>query len=502
MEKIINDENNKFNSVILMNKSGAVGALPQFTQMVGMRGLMLKSYNYNLAKNNKDSKIIKDTIESPVLSSFHEGLTISEYFNSAYGARKSMVDTALKTSKSGYMTRKLVDCAQDVIVREDDCGTKIGIIVSAITNDENQIIEKISERIIGRTSVNDIKVKNEVIVAANEIIDQAMAKKIENAGITSVEIFSPIKCNCKNGICKKCYGIDISTKKSIENNMPVGVIAAQSLGEPVTQLNMRAKATGGVAGGVQIAQGYERIKQLFDVVSPKEHELAQIAENNGIVTSIEIQDENNKVTIKYENDDIVTYAIPLFLKLLVGVDEKVIIGQKLSIGLISLKNMLNISGVDETRKYIINEVQKTYRSQGLEINDKYIEIIIKKMTDNMTVIDAGDSDDVYIGQNMKVSELLERNNKLLAKKQIPIAAKNEIYGLDLIPAKSASFLSAASFQYTKKILINAALSSQIDELMSLKENVMMGKLIPVGTGINTTKEEIIANGKKALESEY
>jgi DNA-directed RNA polymerase subunit beta' len=444
MEAILADPENQDQSIVYMNKSGARGNLSQFTQMLGMRGLMSKSVNYSQSANSK-SNIIKDAIENPVLNSFFDGLNILEYFNAAFGGRKAMVDTALKTSKSGYMTRKLVDSAQDVIVTEDDCGATTGIIVSTIKNDQNQVVEKLSERITGRISVRTITHDGKTLVSANELITSEIAKNIEKNGIEEVEVFSPIKCKCKNGICRKCYGLDISTNKMIEKDVPIGIIAAQSIGEPVTQLNMRAKATGGVAGGVQIAQGYERIKQLLDVVDPKENELARIASGNGRVKTID-QDDNYKiVTVQYPNNSI-TYKIPHASKVLVKVGDDVKIGDKLNVGNYSLKELLLVKGVEEVRKYIIEETQNVYRLQGIEINDKYIEIIVKQMTKNVLITNNTSTTNLFIGQSTTINELTELNNELLLANKKPIIARIELLGLDSIPSRSVSFLNAASFQ--------------------------------------------------------
>jgi DNA-directed RNA polymerase subunit beta' len=498
MEEILADPKNFEQSIIYLNKSGARGNLSQFTQMIGLRGLMSKSFNYS--NNKSESNIIKDTIENPILNSFFDGLTIMEYFNSAYGGRKSMIDTQLKTSKSGYMTRKLVDCAQDVIIKQDDCGVTSGIIVSAIRNEQNQIVEKLSERIYGRTSVYDIKVDDKIVAKANEIISADAAREIEASGIEEVEIYSPVKCKCKGGICKKCFGLDISTNELIKLHTPIGVIAAQSIGEPVTQLNMRAKATGGVAGGTQLAQGYERIKQLLDVVDPKEHEFAHMVEADGEVTDIEINENYRIVTIKYLSLT-KTYKILNTSKLLVKVGDKVKLGDKINVGNFSLKQLVKNCGVVMARNYIIAECQKVYRLQGIEINDKYLEIIVRQMTNNMLITNSGDYEDLFIGQSVTISELIDINNELLTNGKKPIIAVCELLGLDSIPSRSASFLNAASFQYTKKILINAAIKGQVDELKSLKENIMLGRLIPVGTGLKSV-EEINAKGEETYREEY
>jgi DNA-directed RNA polymerase subunit beta' len=481
MNKIITNPQNLFNPIIQLNKSGARGNLSQYTQMLGMRGLMVRSYNYSLASKNSGA-VVKDIIEQPVLNSFVEGLNISDFFNSAYGARKSMVDLALKTSKSGYMTRKLVDSAQDVIITTDDCGTEEGVFLTPIKNAEGQIIVKLSELIAGRYASADVVHNSETFVKNGELITQEIAKKIEAAGVKGVEIFSPIKCKCKHGICKKCYGIDLATNEPVKLHTAVGVIAAQSLGEPVTQLNMNSKHSGGVASGGQISQGYERIKQLFDIVEPKEHELAVLTEYDGKVTSITLTGSFNQVNVSYDNGINKVFNIPSNLKLNYEVDSTFKAGSALSHGSLSLKQALAINGVPFVVDYLIEEVQRVYRSQGIEINTKYLEIITKKIIENMFVTSTGDSEDVYLGQHIKIADLYEKNKILFDRKKQPITAAFQLTGLDKIPAFSYSFLSAASFQYTKKILINSAINGEIDELKSLNENVILGKLIPAGTG--------------------
>jgi DNA-directed RNA polymerase subunit beta' len=500
MSKIVNDPKNLFNPIIQLNKSGARGNLSQYSQMLGMRGLMTKSYNYSLA--SQDSNIVKDVIEQPVLNSFVNGLNISEFFNAAYGARKSMIDTALKTSKSGYMTRKLVDSAQDIMITKDDCGTDEGIIVSPIKNIQGQIIVPLKEIIAGRYASSDVSKEGKTFVKAGELISKEVAKEIESAGITGVEIFSPIRCKCKHGICKKCYGIDITTFAPVTLNSPVGVIAAQSLGEPVTQLNMNAKHTGGVAGNAQIAQGYERIKQLFDIVEPKEHELAILAEHDGKVTAISVESQYNQVNVEYSNGTSKVFNIPANLKLNYAVGDTFKSGSPLSFGSLSLKQALAINGIDFVIQYIIQEVQRVYRSQGIEINTKYLEVIVKKITENMIVISSGDYEDTYPGQSIKVNDLYEKNKILFDRKKQPITAIYQLTGLDKIPSFSYSFLSAASFQYTKKILINSAINGEVDELKSLNENVILGKLIPVGTGKLDDSSALKEMADEIVKKEY
>jgi DNA-directed RNA polymerase subunit beta' len=495
MEEIIDSPEQQDQSIIIMNKSGARGNISQFTQLIGMRGLMAKSYNYTL----NEGQVIRDTIEIPVKTSFLEGLSVSEYFNASYSARKAMADTALKTSKSGYMTRKLVDSSQDVVIVSDDCGTTKPLVVSAILNKEGQIIESLAERIEGRYTISAIKSGNKIIVPADTMISKEQAIAIEKEGIQTVEIRSPIHCNCKNGVCKKCYGKDISTNSLVEMGATVGVVAGQSLGEPVTQINMNTKHTGGVSGGTQIAQGYERLKQLLDVINPKEFEKAAIAPLAGKVISITKNDEEISILIKNSIDEAIV-SVNRKSILIVKPDDIVELGQKLTQGSINMKQLLEIRDIEAVRHYIINEVQRVYRAQGIEVNDKYIEIIVAQMTNKLIILNQGDSD-LSIGQTINASELVKINSKLLSEGKTPLLARNEIFGLDDIPSKSNSFLSAASFQDTKKILVDSAIKGQIDDLTSLNANVMLGNLIPAGTAIKDV-EEIIADGQETFREEY
>jgi DNA-directed RNA polymerase subunit beta' len=402
------------------------------------------------------------------------------------------------------MTRKLVDSAQEVIVSEEDCGTTVGLKVEAIRNDQGQVIETLAERIQNRYSMEDVTFDGTTFVKAGEFISPEIAAQINAAGIETVEIRSVLHCNCKFGVCQKCYGTDLSTSKPIEIGSAVGVVAAQSIGEPVTQINMNTKHTGGVAGGTQIAQGYERIKQLFDVVPPKEFGTAIISPINGRVKSInDVIDDNEikakAVEITNEIDKIVLNINPN-AQLLVKLGDEVTLGQKINQGSINLRNLLEVKDIETTRKYIIAEVQRVYRSQGIEINDKYIEVIVKQMTSKLRILNSGDSS-LFIGQTIDINTLTRLNTELLSEGKQPITARPEILGLDEIPARAESFLAAASFQYTKRILINAAIRGQVDNLLTLKENIMLGSLIPAGTGLKDPTE-MIEQGEKTFREEY
>ena len=499
IEKLVKSKEYEKNSIVIMADSGARGNISNFTQLAGMRGLMSKSYNYD---QKRKSKIIKDTIETPIKHSFIEGLSISEFFNSSYGARKGMTDTAMKTSKSGYMTRKLVDVTQEVVVNGHDCKTNKGLLLRDLINKkENSIIEKLSERICNRYCLNDIINPNtkEVIVKANELITQEKALEIEKAGIKEVEVRSPIHCSNKHGICQKCFGVDLSTNKLIEEGTAIGVIAAQSIGEPGTQLTMRTFHTGGVAGGSNITQGFERLKQLFDCVSPKAWEKSIISEISGKV--LEVPSDKNDYHIVIGNDkDKCQYKVSIEQTCIVHKGDEVYPGKRLIEGSIDVKELLKVAGIEAVRHYIIKEVQKVYRIQGIDISDKYVEIIIKQLTNKVQVIDSGDSN-FFIGEVVNVGTFKEENKKLLLNNKKPAYAINQIFGLDEAPGRSSSFLSAASFQDTKKILTNAAVRGQIDYLLGVKENVILGNLIPVGTGLKQSSE-ITDIGEKFYKLEY
>ncbi len=500
---VLADPKNSTNPIIVMANSGARGNESNFTQLLGMRGLMSKSYNYD---QKTKSKVIKDTIETPIKHSFVDGLTISEYFNASYGARKGMADTAMKTSKSGYMTRKLVDAAQEVIVKEEDCGTPTGLVVRAIEDvKQNYKVESLADRIANRFAFEDIINPNkptEILVHKNEIISNDMAQKIEKLGVKEVVIRSVLHCRCKNGVCQKCFGNDLTTGKPIEIGTAIGVIAAQSIGEPGTQLTMRTFHTGGAAGEANITQGFERLKQLFDLVPPGVHELAIISEINGKVTKIVHNEQGTQIVVSsLVIDDQRTYFAGLDQVIRVEKGDIVAPGDKITEGLINIKQLLKIVGIDAVRDYLIKEVQKVYRLQGIEISDKYIEIIIRQLTNKMRITNPGDSD-FFLGEVVEINNFIEECDKLFAQgKTLPIA-QNCIYGLDNVAASNVGpFLAAASFQDTKKILTDAAIRSDVDTLTGLKENVMIGNLLPAGTGL-IDPEELIALGDKMYKKEY
>lgn len=487
------------NSIVIMADSGARGNTSNFTQLAGMRGLMSKSYNYD---QKRKSRVIKDTIEIPIKHSFIEGLTVSEYFNSSYGARKGMTDTAMKTSKSGYMTRKLVDATQEIIISDHDCHTNSGLKVSAIIdNKDKTIIEPLYDRIVGRYIVFDLIYNGELIIKSNEMITPSIAKRIVDLGITEVEVRSPLHCNSSHGICQKCFGLDLATNKEVKKGTAIGIIAAQSIGEPGTQLTMRTFHTGGVAGGSNITQGFERLKQLFDCIPPKPWERATICEINGIVTKSKWDDELKQYIVSIKNDlEVVDYHLPSDAKLRVKEGDNVFPGSKLSEGSIDVTELLKVAGINVVRDYLIEEVQKVYRAQGIEISDKYIEVIVRQLTNKVTIVNPGDSS-LFIGEIVNINKIKEISQEMFNNKKVPPMFISNVFGLDSAPALSGSFLSSASFQDTKKTLTDAAARVQTDHLFGLKENVILGNLIPAGTGLQDT-ETILENGLKMLEKEY
>ena len=490
------------NSIARMVNSGARGNILNFTQLSGMKGLTSKSYNYDQKTENK---IIRDIIEIPIKHSFIEGLTVSEYFNSSYGARKGMADIAMKTSKSGYMTRKLVDAAQEIIINQIDCGTTTGMVVREIIDSkQGAVIEKLHDRILDRFAAKDIYNPNtkELIVKGGEIIDRHVAKAIIDAGITEVEIRSVIACGLRHGICQKCFGNDLTTKKPIAVGEAIGVIAAQSVGEPGTQLTMRAFHSESVTVASNIAKGFERLKQLLNVIPPKPWEKAEISEIIGEVIKVENTPTSVKVTVKGVTEERM-YERPFSLSggsVLVKEGDHVNYGDKIFDGIIDIRDLLKVAGIERVRMYFLKEIQKVYRLQGIEINDRYIEVIIRQLTNNVQITNPQDSE-YFIGQIITISEYNEVCKKLFAEhKQFPTAV-NLVFSIDDVPSLSESFLSAASFQCTKKVLTDAAVRGQVDPLRGLKENVILGKLIPVGTGLKD-KETILREGEEAYAEEY
>ena len=457
----------RLNHIFMMSDSGARGNASNFTQLAGMRGLMA----------NPSGRII----ELPIKSSFREGLTVLEYFISTHGARKGLADTALKTADSGYLTRRLVDVAQDVIVREIDCGTDRGLHISSL-KDGTEVVEKLEERLIGRYARKAVKhpETGEVLVAENDLITEDIATIIVEAGVEDVTIRSVFTCNTRHGVCKKCYGRNLATGLEVEVGEAVGIIAAQSIGEPGTQLTMRTFHTGGVAGD-DITQGLPRIQEIFEARNPKGQ--AVISEIDGVVIAInEGKDRQQEITVQGEVETR-NYTVPYTARLKVGVNAEVVRGQELTEGSIDPKELLKVKDMVSVQEYLLLEVQKVYRMQGVEIGDKHVEVMVRQMLRKVRVIDAGDTD-VLPGTLLDVHQFTDANERVLIEGKTPATGRPVLLGITKASLETDSFLSAASFQETTRVLTDAAIKGKRDELLGLKENVIIGKLVPAGTGMN------------------
>jgi len=456
----------KFNPIFMMAHSGARGSKNQIRQLAGMRGLMA----------DPSGRII----ELPIRSNFREGLNVLEFFISTHGARKGLADTALRTADSGYLTRRLVDVSQDVIVREDDCGTDEGIYVEEI-REGNEIIEKLADRIIGRVAAEDV-VDNEgnIIVRRNELINEEEAEKIEKAGITKVKIRSLLTCKSRHGVCRMCYGRDLATGELVNIGEAVGIIAAQAIGEPGTQLTMRTFHTGGVAGA-DITQGLPRVEELFEARKPKG--LAVISEISGVVRINESKKRREVIVTDEENNISKTYLIPYGSRLKVHDGQVIQAGDELTEGSVNPHDLLKIKGIFAVQTYLLQEVQKVYRLQGVEINDKHIEVIIRQMMRKVKVEDPGDTS-MLPGELIDMFKFEDENKKAIEKGLRPATGRRALLGITKAALATDSFLSAASFQETTRVLTDAAIKGKVDPLLGLKENVIIGKLIPAGTGLS------------------
>jgi len=468
-----------------MSDSGARGNLSNFTQLVGMRGLM----------NNPKGEII----ELPILSSFSEGLNVREFFISTHGARKGMADIALKTADSGYLTRRLVDVSQEVVVCAIECNTKKGFIVSSILDTKyNSVIVPIEDRLLGRNLLNDLKIDaNKTILKNVPLTSEDVALILKNK-ISKVEIRSVLTCNLEKGVCVKCYGLDLTTGKEVAIGSPVGVTAAQSIGEPGTQLTMRTFHTGGVAGGVDITQGLPRIKELLDVTKPK-GTIASISKIDGFI--VEIKSKRSYFIIKIKNDiEEIEIKTAHNAKLRVKEHQFVKRGQKLSDGAINIKDLMAVADIVDVQRYILKEVQRVYRLQGIEISDKYIEIIIKQMLSHVYIEDGGESN-LLPKQIININKARKIILQCFKENKKPPIYHQIILGVKKAPLESDSFLASASFQHTTRVLVKAIIKGRVDYLNGLKENVMLGNLIPAGTGL-IDPNEILQQGKQALKNEY
>ena len=454
------------NPILMMMNSGARGNISQFTQLSGMRGLM--------AKPNGEA------IEIPIKSNLMEGVDVTEFFLGAHGGRKGTADTALKTADSGYLTRRLVEVVQDVIVREADCGTMAGVDVGDLLDDNGTVIEPMIERIVGRytaTKVIDPETKK-TIIERNEYITDSIAKKIVNAGIKKIKIRSALACNSANGVCQHCYGRNLATGNPVEIGEAVGIMAAQSIGEPGTQLTLRTFHNGGVASGEDITQGLPRVEELFEARNPKGK--STIAEISGKVTKIEENNSKYKITV---TNDVETreHNTNYNAKLCVEKGSIVKAGDKLTLGSISPKELLAVTDPITAQEYIVKEIQKVYKSQGVDVSDKHIEIIAKRMISKVKVLDGGDTN-LVPGLSVSLREFADTNKPVLLEGKVPATGLPIMLGITKASLETDSFLSAASFQETTRVLTESAIKGKVDLLRGLKENVIIGKLIPAGTG--------------------
>ena len=455
------------NPIFMMSDSGARGNISNFTQLAGMRGLMA-------APNGR-------IMELPIISNFREGLSVLEMFISTHGARKGMTDTALKTADSGYLTRRLVDVAQDVIIREDDCGTDRGLEIEAI-REGNEIIEPLDERLLGRYTRKSVvhPETGAIIIGADQLITEDLAREIVDAGIEKVTIRSVFTCNTKHGVCKHCYGRNLATGSDVEVGEAVGTIAAQSIGEPGTQLTMRTFHTGGVAGD-DITQGLPRIQEIFEARNPKGQ--AVITEVTGEVIDIseDPATRQKEVTIKGKTDTR-TYTVPYTARMKVAEGDIIHRGAPLTEGSIDPKQLLQVRDVLSVENYLLREVQRVYRMQGVEIGDKHIEVMVRQMLRKIRVMDPGDTE-ILPGTLMDIAEFKDRNYDTLVAGGVPATSRPVLLGITKASSETNSFLSAASFQETTRVLTDAAIRGKKDPLLGLKENVIIGKIIPAGTGM-------------------
>lgn len=471
----------KANPLYMMSQSGARGNINQIRQLAGMRGLMADTSG--------------QTLEIPIKANFREGLDVLEYFISTHGARKGLADTALRTADSGYLTRRLVDVSQDVIVREIDCGTQNGIYVSDVV-ESDEIIESLEERIIGRYAAEDVLDPKDgnVLVQRNSLISIKTAGLIKAAGIRKVKIRSILTCHSEFGVCVKCYGANLASAQPVDVGEAVGIIAAQSIGEPGTQLTMRTFHTGGVAGE-DITQGLPRVEELFEARKPKG--LAIVSEIGGIVSINESRKKREVIITSTDNDSRI-YQIPYGSRLKVSDGERIESGDELTEGSVNPHDILKIKGVEGVQAYLLQEVQKVYRLQGVDINDKHIEVIVRQMMKKIKVEDQGDTD-LIPGALVDQFGFESENARMTEAGKNPATGKTTLLGITKASLATDSFLSAASFQETTRVLTEAAIKGKIDPLVGLKENVIIGKLIPAGTGMNRYKNIDVYADEPVLE---
>jgi len=467
--KILVEKQDPTNSISIMADSGARGNINQIRQLAGMRGLM--------------SSATGRIVEIPIKANFREGLSVQEFFISTHGSRKGLSDTALRTADSGYLTRRLVDVSQDVIVREDDCCTDEYVLATDF-KDGNAIVEKLADRIVGRHSFEDVlnPTTGEILIHKNEMITESLAEKVEKLGITEIKVRSVLGCKSKHGVCAKCYGRNLATGNPVNIGEAVGIIAAQSIGEPGTQLTMRTFHSGGVAG-VGITQGLPRVEELFEARKPKG--LAYITEIDGTVKLVDNKKRYDIVVTADDGDERI-YAIPYGARIKVKDGEEIKAGDMLTEGSINPHDILAIKGPTGVQEYITKEVQKVYRNQGVDIDDRHIEIIIKQMLSKVKIDTSGDTNFLE-GSLVPFREVEAVNGKMLEEDKMPATFDNVLLGITKASLATESFLSAASFQETTRVLTDASIKGKADGLIGLKENVILGKLIPAGTGMKVYK---------------
>ena len=470
----------KDNPINMMAVSGARGSMKQMRQLAGMRGLMATATGR--------------TVELPIKANFREGLNVLEYFIAARGSRKGLADMALRTADSGYLTRRLVDVAQDVIIREEDCGTTEGIWVEDIMEGK-EMIEKLADRILGRFSAEDVihPETGEVLVQKGEMISESATDAIVNAGIRRVYVRSVLNCMCRHGVCAHCYGSDLANGMKVNIGEAVGIIAAQSIGEPGTQLTMRTFHTGGIAGG-DITQGLPRVEELFEARSPKKPSI--LADFDGTVRIDDTKKNRHVIVTSADGSEEKNYLIPYGLRLIVEEGQAVVRGQALTEGLRKPTDIIRIDGTDAAYEYIVKEIQKVYRLQAVEINDKHVEVIARQMTRKVRVENPG-STKLLPGAMVEVKDFEDANaavRERMAQGEAVLEATATplLLGITKAALSTESFLSAASFQETTKVLTEAAIKGKVDPLMGLKENVIIGKLIPAGTGMELYRKVEIA----------
>ena len=483
LEDLLKTGLDPFNPIRMMADSGARGSMAQIRQLAGMRGLMADPTG--------------QTIELPVKANFREGLSVLEYFISSHGARKGLADTALKTADSGYLTRRLVDVSHDVVVREEDCGDRNGSVITAITGTKGEIIESLESRILGRYTAKDVvDDKGKLICATDTLIDEDMAKEIAKSGVTSVVIRSVLTCKSKTGVCVKCYGRNLASGGKVKLGEAVGVIAAQSIGEPGTQLTMRTFHSGGIATSDDITQGLPRVEELFEARNPKKS--AVLAEIFGVVSIDESTGQRN--VIVSNKDDSKSYMLPFDAKLAVKAGDKVEVGQPITQGSINPQDLMRTVGYKGVQNYILKEVIDAYRLSGVNISDKHIEVIVRQMLRKVRVEKQGDTD-MLPGELVDLFRYEEENERVLADDGEPATGKRTLLGITKASLATDSFLSAASFQETARVLTEAAIKNKIDPLTGLKENIIIGKLIPAGTGMKMYKNMVSVPAPTTAEEE-